>query len=157
MANDIINKVIEISRQLYSRDLSSRIEVLKNLLSTVPGTDTSSGDLLASHFGIIQEQLNGLHSSDISADQLRVIMGELTLLKNQYNDRLIQLKLNELMLKQVSGSGTSSITIIQKAIPDFTNYNITWLIRSLIFAALVCLFLPVMIYLVSGIREKKWM
>ncbi|HYV92003.1 MAG TPA: hypothetical protein VE978_09475 [Chitinophagales bacterium] len=157
MANDIINKVIEINRHLYARDLASRIDVIKNLLSTVPGSDTTSGALLASHFSIIQDQLNHLTSSQLSASQMEVIMNELSVLKKQYDDRLVQLKLNELMLKEVSTSGTGSITLIQRAIPDYTDYTMLWLIHALIIATLVCLLFPVVIYLFSGIGEKNRM
>ena len=157
IANDIVYRVMELSRRLYANDLANRINVLKNLLSTIPGTDSVSGDLLESHFAIIQQQLNKFVTNSLSADELNIVMSELDALKKQYDDRLIQLKLNELMLKEVSSSGISTITLIQKAIPDFTNYYIPALIRSLIIAAFICSLLPVMIYLLSSIRQRSRM
>jgi len=157
IANDISNQVAKISRGMYEHDLSTRIEVLTKLLTTVSMTqsDSASDDLLANRFRIIEEQLSRLAAGRFSTDELKPILNEIDQLQSQYNDRRLQLRINEMMLQQVSSNANSSVTIIQRAMPDFSNYVFYRLLWSLLIALFICALLPFMIYVYYRLSDRN--
>jgi hypothetical protein len=156
IANDIVKKVSEMSRGMYVNELGNRIHAMKTLMNSVPGSDSIPDNYLTNRFSDIQQKLNEVSLQRVSSDELKSVMSSLDALEKDYNERLTQLRLSEFMLKQVSENGAGSLILIQRAVPDFTNCLLSWLIYSLVLAVIFCSLLPLPIYFYFKSRGKKW-
>jgi len=151
VANDIFDRVLVMSKNSYLRDLTNRIAVLKRLLNTTADSDRAVTD----HFERIQQQLDHLSHRNMPWQELQPLSAELNALQKQYDYRLQSLRINEIMLSEISGKDKSGVTIVQGAIPDFKSYVVTHLAYSLLITLLVCSLLPFAIHLFYKLQGKE--
>lgn len=154
LANDIVSRASEEGKKIYIRELTSRIEVMGKLLDegAQKGADDRAVQMKFTNLGHMLEKI--LHKNADESEVLQIMM-TFADLKKTYDDRASQLHLNEIMLNKISQNNVATIVLIQRAVPDLSNYFFERWLFSIGIALVCCSVLPLCIYGVIKIREKE--
>lgn len=154
LANDIVSRASEEGKKIYIRELTSRIDVMGKLLDegSQNGADDREVQMKFTNLGHMLEKI--LHKNADESAVLQIMMSFADL-KKTYDDRSSQLHLNEIMLDKISQNKVASIVLVQRAVPDLSNYFFERWLFSIGIALVFCSVLPLCIYGVIKIQEKE--